>query len=101
MKEDLTTLANSLGYSYDDFMARPRSWRVSMARQAVWYLLYRDHRITFEDIARLFGLNYSTVIYGVKRIRDYLSINDPHILRLMERADKNALDRIIRVILDI
>ena len=91
MKEDLTTLANSLGYSYDDFMARPRSWRVSMARQAVWYLLYRDHRITFEDIGRLFGLNYSTVIYGVKKIKDYVSIQEPHVLQLLERADKNAL----------
>ncbi|HAB28030.1 MAG TPA: hypothetical protein DCE27_10180 [Xanthomarina gelatinilytica] len=45
-------------------------------RRIFLFNLLREKGYTFEYIARLFNMNHATVLHGIKRYKDLLSIND-------------------------
>lgn len=42
----------------------------------LWTIL-RNHGYTYQEIARMFNMNHATIIHGVKRYKELLTINDP------------------------
>ena len=45
-------------------------------RRIFLFNLLRENGYTYEYIARLFNMNYATVLHGIKRYKDLLSLND-------------------------
>ena len=45
-------------------------------RRIFLFNLLRENGYTYEYIARLFNMNHATVLHGIKRYKDLLSLND-------------------------
>ena len=63
----------------EDLTGNRRKHQISISRQVYWYYLY-SKGIRLYQICREFNnRRHSTVIYGIKRIKDFLFINDKSI----------------------
>lgn len=60
---------------FGDLKPDDRSGGKPLQRQAVWYVM-REHGVKFQEIAKQSHRTHGTVIVGVKRFKDFLSIND-------------------------
>jgi len=80
---DLETYAKSINIPIDKLKSKSRKREIVTARWAYWYYL-QERRFTYEEIARIFNMNYSTVIYGVKKIRDFIELKDFYVERFLE-----------------
>lgn len=79
---DLETYANKINIPIDELKSKSRKREIVTARSVYWYYLWK-RRFTYEEIARIFNMNYSTVIYGVKKINDFIELKDSYIERYL------------------
>ena len=61
-----------------------RSGDKPLQRQAVWYVM-REGGVTFREIAEQSHRTHGTVVVGVKRFKDYLSVNDEEAKRMYRK----------------
>ena len=77
-------LCNRAGFG--DLKPADRSGDKPLQRQAVWYAM-REQGVIFEEIARQAHRTHGTVFVGVKRFKDYLSINDAEAKRMYNKLN--------------
>ena len=80
-------LCNRAGFG--DLKPADRSGIKPLQRQAVWYVM-RERGVTFMEIAEQSHRTHGTVIVGVKRFKDYLSVNYREAVQLYQNIIKVA-----------
>lgn len=60
---------------FGDLKPADRSGDKPLQRQAVWYVM-REQGVTFQEIAKQSHRTHGTVVVGVQKFKDYLSVND-------------------------
>ena len=73
---------------FGDLKPDDRSGEKPLQRQAVWYVM-REQGVKFQEIAKQSHRTHGTVIVGVKRFKDYLSVNDKEAKRMYRNITKN------------
>lgn len=66
---------------FGDLKPADRSGGKPLQRQAVWYAM-REQGVTFREIAKQSHRTHGTVIVGVQKFKDYLSINDEEAVQM-------------------
>ena len=74
---------------FGDLKPNNRSGDKPLQRQAVWYVM-REQGIKFREIAEQSHRTHGTVIVGVKRFKDFLSVNDGEAERMYQNIPKVA-----------
>lgn len=74
---------------FGDLKLFDRSGDNPLQRQAVWYVM-REKGVTFREIAEQSHRVHGTVVVGVKRFRDYLSVNDEEAVQMYQKVIKVA-----------
>ena len=74
---------------FGDLKPADRSGDKPLQRQAVWYVM-RELGITFREISEQSYRVHGTVVVGVKRFRDYLSVNDEEAVQMYQKVIKAA-----------
>ena len=69
---------------FGDLKLNDRSGEKPLQRQAVWHVM-REKNITFEEIAKQSHRTHATVVVGVKRFKDYLSVGDEEAERMYRK----------------
>lgn len=69
---------------FGDLKPADRSGDKPLQRQAVW-LAMRKQGITFQEIAKQSKRTHGTVVVGVRRFEDYLSVNDDEAKRIYKK----------------
>lgn len=72
---------------FGDLKIDDRSGNKPLQRQAVWYVMRRQS-VTFQEIAKQSHRTHGTVVVGVKRFEDYLSMNDREAKRIYQNIIK-------------
>lgn len=85
------TVADSCGLTVAQMLTRCRKRELASARQILFWMLRRLTDMTYNDIADALGFNHSTVIYGVRKVDDLMSI---------DRAFHDNVNRIRKTIED-
>ena len=68
-----------------------RSGIKPLQRQAVWYVM-REQGVTFMEIAKQSHRTHGTVVVGVERFKDYLSMSDGEAVQMYQNIIKVALN---------
>jgi len=69
----------------EEILSYLRAQPVALARQVVWYFLRREFRFWgYNYIGKRFGLTHSTVISGIKNVKNKME-TDPDFAALIER----------------
>ena len=71
---------------FGDLKTDDRSGSKPLQRQAVWYAM-REKGVTFKEIAEQSHRVHGTVVVGVKRFKDYLSVNDKEAKRMYRKLN--------------
>ena len=71
---------------FGDLKIADRSGSNPLQRQAVWYVM-REQGIKFREIAEQSHRTHGTVVVGVKRFKDYLSVNDGEAERMYRKLN--------------
>lgn len=71
---------------FGDLKIADRSGSKPLQRQAVWYAM-REQGIKFREIAEQSHRTHGTVVVGVKRFKDYLSVNDGEAERMYRKLN--------------
>ena len=89
--EDAQSLFDSLcrRAGFGDLKLNDRSGNKSLQRQAVWYAM-REQGVTFQEIAEQSHRTHGTVIVGVKRFKDYLSMDYREAVQMYRNITKVA-----------
>ena len=84
--EDAQSLFDSLCIraGFGDLKPDNQSRDKPLQRQAIWYVM-REQGVTFREIAKQSHRDHGTVFVGVKRFKDYLSINDKEAKRMYRK----------------
>ena len=80
-------LCNRVGFG--DLKPNDRSGIKPLQRQAVWYVM-REQGVIFMEIAKQSHRTHGTVFSGVKRFKDFLSVNDGEAIRMYQNIVKVA-----------
>ena len=71
-ERDLLDLLDSVcrpnGVTREEVCGRRRTRRIARARRELWLRLRRELRMSYGEIAELFGRNHSTVLTGVRSL---------------------------------
>lgn len=63
----ISTAAKRQGVTVAQLMGDNRHVPVVLARQEAWWRIWREHGYSYPRIAKLFGKDHTTVMYGVKK----------------------------------
>jgi chromosomal replication initiation ATPase DnaA len=69
---------------FGDLKPADRSGDKPLQRQAVWYVM-REQGVTFQEIAKQSHRTHGTVVVGVQKFKDYLSVNDEEAKRVYDK----------------
>jgi len=83
-------LCNRAGFG--DLKPADRSGDKPLQRQAVWYVM-REHGVTFQEIANQSHRTHGTVVVGVQKFKDYLSMNDEEAKRIYNKLNDTRKTR--------
>lgn len=72
---------------FGDLKPADRSGDKPLQRQAVWYVM-REQGLKFREIVEQSHRTHGTVVVGVKRFKDYLSMNDKEAVQMYNRLNK-------------
>ena len=81
------SLCSRVGFG--DLKPDDRTGDKPLQRQAVWYVM-REQGVIFQEIAKQSRRTHGTVIVGVKRFKDYLSVNDEEAVQMYQNVIKVA-----------
>ena len=89
--EDIVLIAAQLcGYSFDDVVGRSKRERLSIVRQLIWRMLYQSG-MSYGQIGEMFGRSHVSVLYGVNRVEDMVSIGDRLTVELSRKVDEAVM----------
>ena len=71
---------------FGDLKPADRAGGKPLQRQAVWYVM-REQGVTFQEIAKQSHRTHGTVVVGVKRFKDHLSVNDEEAERMYRKLN--------------
>ena len=74
---------------FGDLKPDDRAGNKPLQRQAVWYVM-REKGITLQEIAEQSHRTHGTVVVGVKRFKDFLSMNDREAVQMYQNIIKVA-----------
>ena len=72
---------------FGDLKPVDRSGDKPLQRQAVWYVM-REQGLKFREIVEQSQRTHGTVVVGVKRFEDFLSINDREAKQMYNKINK-------------
>ena len=75
--------------THEELYSRERSRPLVDARHAVWLLLYEHVGYSYNDIARLYGKDHTTIAHGVRRIKR--TVVHGNILKGINKIDSKLL----------
>jgi len=75
---NLQTYSERINIPLSDIQSKSRKWEIVTARQVYSYFL-RNNGYNLNEICRIFGLNHSTVLHGIKKTEDLIKINDKYL----------------------
>ena len=78
-------LCNRVGFG--DLKPADRSGIKPLQRQAVWYVM-REQGVTFQEIAKQSHRTHGTVVVGVQKFKNYLSVNDEEAKRIYNKLNE-------------
>ena len=78
-------ICNDAGFG--DLKVKNRKGDIPLKRQAVWRKMYMDG-VRYTDIGRQSGMSHATVIHGVRRFSDLISIGDKKAIELWKKIEK-------------
>ena len=67
---------------------KSRAQPLTLIRHCIMHILREKFFWNFTEIGRVFGREYCTVIYACRRMRELIDINDPQVLRYINRLTK-------------
>ena len=83
MEELIKILSEACGYSYDQIIGLSRTTDLSTARQVIWKVL-KDRNYSYPEIGKAFGRGHSSILHGVARINDLVSIGDKRVAKRLK-----------------
>lgn len=72
----LATVAAHYNLSIPELIGRKRVRELVEIRQCMWHVLYEREKKSYAHIGRFFDRDHATVLYGVKKVQDLLSLRD-------------------------
>lgn len=78
-------ICNDAGFG--DLKVSSRKGDIPLKRQAVWYKMYMDG-VRYTDIGRQSGRTPATVLLGMRRFKDLVSIGDAKAIEVWEKIEK-------------
>jgi 16S rRNA U1498 N3-methylase RsmE len=69
---------------FGDLKPADRSGDKPLQRQAVWYVM-REQGVKFRETAEQSHRTHGTVVEGVQKFKDYLSVNDEEAKRIYNK----------------
>ncbi len=82
---DFDKICNDAGFG--DLNVSSRKGDIPLKRQAVWSKMYMNGA-RYTEIGRQSGRTHATVLYGVRRFTDLVSIGDAKAIDLWEKIEK-------------
>ena len=67
-----------------EMMSVSRDQKLVEIRQCVWYVLYHREKKNYSRLGRYFKRDHATVLYGVKKVHNLVSIGDPQIKEILK-----------------
>lgn len=64
---------------------KSRAQPLTLIRHCIMHILRDEFFWNFTEIGRVFGRQYCTVIYACRRMRELIDINDPQVMRYINR----------------
>lgn len=83
--KDFDKICNDAGFV--DLKASSRKGDIPLKRQAVWCKMYMDGA-RYTDIGRQSGRTHATVLLGVRKFKDLVSIGDAKAIDLWKKIEK-------------
>ena len=78
-------ICNDAGFG--DLKVKNRKGDIPLKRQAVWCKMYMDGA-RYTDIGRQSGRTHATVLLGMRRFKDLVSIGDAKAIEVWEKIEK-------------
>jgi len=83
---DLETYSNRINISVSEIKIKSRKRELVTARQVYWFYLH-SFGYGFSEISRMFGWDYSTIIYSIQKIENLIIANDRYLKRYLEAIE--------------
>lgn len=87
VEKRIRIVCEATGISRKDIFGKSRLSEIVEARHLLCYFLNKD--LTTTDTGRIMGLDHSSVVHAVKKIKDLLSINDKRIVELVNKVENH------------
>lgn len=87
VEKRIRIVCEATGIPQKDVFSKSRKAEIVEARHLLCYLLNKD--LTTMDVGKVMGLDHSTVVHAVKKIKDLLSINDKRIVELVNKVENH------------
>lgn len=87
VEKRIRIVCEATGISRKDVFGKSRLSEIVEARHLLCYFLNKD--LTTTDTGRIMGLDHSSVVHAVKKIKDLLSINDKRIVGLVNKIENH------------
>ena len=78
-------ICNDAGFG--DLKVKNRNGDIPLKRQAVWCKMYMDG-VRYADIGRQSGRTHATVLLGMRRFTDLVSIGDAKAIDIWKKIEK-------------
>ena len=83
---DIKTYARKLGIPVSAIYSKSRKTEVVTARQVYWRLML-NNGFSYSEIGRFFNKNHATIIHGISKINDFISVNDSYLKRYLDAIE--------------
>ena len=83
---DLETYAHRIGIPVSDLISKSRETELVTARQVYWHLMMKNG-YTHREAGKLFNRDHATVVHGINKINDLMSIGYSYLKRYLDAID--------------
>jgi len=87
-KENLLSVISFVsGISENDIRGQNRARGLVLCRHAYYYIARKNMGLKLAEIGHFFGLDHTTVIHGINKVKDMISINDELTCNFIEQVN--------------
>ncbi|WP_018629229.1 helix-turn-helix domain-containing protein [Niabella aurantiaca] len=93
--------ADAAGVPFDDVNSTTRRGDAPLARQVSHYYLYKYYGLNKSELSRMFNVDHTTVIHGIRRVSELVQTGDAKAMEILGRfsdIDISAIDRAYKVV---
>ena len=65
-----------------------RTQPLTLIRHCVMHLLREEYQWHYYEIGEVFNKNHSTVLYACRRVKEFIEVKDPQVVRYIQRLTK-------------